>query len=224
MSGVFLTLEGGEGTGKSTQLQLLMERLRGRGRAVVVTREPGGTPLGNRLRALLVRESDDPPVAACELLLYAADRAHHVATVVRPALETGAVVLCDRYADATLAYQGYGRGLDRSLIATLNGVATGGVAPHRTVLLDLDPGEGVRRALARQAPGRGAREERFEAEALSFHQRVRSGYLAIAAADPERVRVVDADGSPGQVAARVWSAVADVRHLVPDAGCRMPDA
>lgn len=224
MSGVFLTLEGGEGTGKSTQLQLLVERLRGLGRAVVVTREPGGTPLGNRLRALLVSESDDPPVPACELLLYAADRAHHVATVVRPALETGAVVLCDRYADATLAYQGYGRGLDRSLIATLNGVATAGVAPHRTILLDLDPGEGVRRALTRQAPGRGPREERFEAEALSFHQRVRSGYLAIAAAEPERVRVVAADGSPEQVAARVWSAVADVRRLVPDAGCRMPDA
>lgn len=209
MSGVFLTLEGGEGTGKSTQLQLLWERLRGCGREVVVTREPGGTPLGNRLRALLVRESDDPPVPACELLLYAADRAQHVATVVRPALETGAVVLCDRYADATLAYQGYGRGLDRSLIVTLNEVATGGVVPHRTVLLDLDPGEGVRRALTRQAPACGSREERFEAEAPQFHQRVRRGYLAIADAEPARVRVVDAHGSPEQVAARVWSAVAD---------------
>ena len=210
MAGVFLTLEGGEGTGKTTQLGLLSRRLRGLGREVVLTREPGGTALGARLRELLVQHSDDPPVPTSELLLYAADRAHHVATVVRPALEAGAVVLCDRYADATLAYQGYGRGLDRDTVAILNRLATGGLWPHRTVLLDLPPEQGVRRSLERQTGSRGPREERFEAEALTFHRRVRDGYRAITAAEPERVRVVAADGSSAQVAGRVWAAVADL--------------
>ncbi|MDF1553321.1 MAG: dTMP kinase [Deferrisomatales bacterium] len=210
MAGVFLTLEGGEGTGKTTQLDLLAKQLRALGRNVLLTREPGGTALGARLRELLVRHSDDPPVPISELLLYAADRAHHVATVVRPALEAGAVVLCDRYADATLAYQGYGRGLDLEAVVTLNGLATGGLWPHRTVLLDLPPEQGVRRSLERQAGSHGPREERFEAEALGFHRRVRDGYRAIAAAEPERVRVVLAHGNPAQVAARVWAAVSDL--------------
>lgn len=212
-SGVFLTLEGGEGTGKTTQLRLLGERLRARGRDVLDTREPGGTILGARLRELLVRSSDDPPVPTSELLLYAADRAHHVATLVRPALDAGRVVLCDRYADATVAYQGYGRGLDLETITALNRLATGSLQPHRTLLLDLPPELGVRRSLERQANHSGPLEERFEAEALEFHRRVRAGYLAIAEAEPRRVRVVDAAGSPASVAGRIWQTVAD---LFPD--------
>jgi dTMP kinase len=162
------------------------------------------------LRELLVRDSDDPPGPTSELLLYAADRAHHVATVVSPALDAGQVVLCDRYADATVAYQGYGRGLDRETIRTLNGLATGGLQPHRTLLLDLPPELGVSRSLERQANHVGPREERFEVESLVFHRRVRDGYLAIAAAEPQRVRVVAAAGSPAEVAQRLWEAVADL--------------
>ncbi|GAB4256747.1 MAG: dTMP kinase [Deferrisomatales bacterium] len=210
MRGIFITLEGGEGVGKSTQLALLERRLAAMGRPTRVTLEPGGTPLGRRVRGLLVRESEDPPSPLAELFLYAADRAHHVATVVRPALERGAVVLCDRYADATEAYQGWGRGLSLEVVREVNRLATGGVWPDRTVVLDLPPGEGVERSLRRQRGQAGPREERFEREAPGFHERVRQGYLAVARADPERVRVVDARGEPRQVAERVWAAVGDL--------------
>lgn len=210
MKAAFLTLEGGEGSGKSTQIGRLAARLEAAGRPVLVTREPGGSGLGRGIRDLLVRVTDDPPSPLAELLLYAADRAHHVQTVVRPALERGQVVLCDRYADATEAYQGWGRGLGLELIRQLNGLATAGLWPDRTVVLDLPPEEGVRRSLARQAGATAPREERFEAEAVSFHQRVREGYRAIAAACPGRVRLVDAAGAPEGVAERVWEAVADL--------------
>ncbi len=211
MSGLFLTLEGGEGTGKSTQIRRLEARLSALGRDVVRTREPGGTPLGGRLRRLLVETGlDDAPGPRAELLLYAADRAHHVDSVVGPALAAGRLVLCDRYADATVAYQGWGRGLDLDVIAQLNRLATGGLRPHRTVLLDLEPAEGVRRALARSRGGQEAREVRFEHEERAFHERVRQGYLDVAARDPGRVRVVDASGTPDEVEARVWAAVEDL--------------
>ncbi len=211
MSGLFLTLEGGEGTGKSTQIRRLEARLAGLGWKVVRTREPGGTPLGGRLRALLVETGvDDAPGPRAELLLYAADRAHHVDSVVRPALAAGRLVLCDRYADATVAYQGWGRGLDLGVIAQLNRLATGGLRPHRTVLLDLEPAEGVRRALDRSRRGQEAREVRFEHEERAFHERVRQGYLDVAAREPDRVRVVDAAGSPDEVETRVWAAVEDL--------------
>lgn len=210
MSGLFLSLEGGEGTGKTTQLGLLARRLEGEGCSVVVTREPGGTALGARVRELLVRASDDPPTPLAELLLYAADRAHHVERIVRPALEGGRVVLCDRYADATEAYQGFGRGLPLATVRELNALATGGLWPHRTLILDLDPARGVPRALGREAPRQGEREERFEAEAAAFHEGVRRGYLEIAAREPGRVRVVDAAGSPEEVAERVWRQVRDL--------------
>lgn len=208
MTGVFLTLEGGEGTGKTTQLGLLAARLGALGRSVVVTREPGGTSLGATLREVLVRSSADPPTPLAELFLYAADRAHHVATVLRPALEAGRVVLCDRYADATEAYQGHGRGLSLETVRALNDLATVGLRPHRTLVLDLDPSAGVARALGREAGGGG--EERFEAEEAHFHERVRQGYRAIAAREPDRVRLLDAAGAPEEVAERVWGAVADL--------------
>jgi len=210
MTGVFVALEGGEGAGKTTQLRLLAERLERTGHAVVVTREPGGSPLGARVRELLVRVSEDPPTPLAELFLYAADRAHHVDSVIRPALAVGSAVLCDRYADATEAYQGWGRGLALEVVREVNALATGGLWPRRAVVLDLDPGEGVRRSLERQRNGREPREERFEAELLAFHERVRAGYRAIAETDPARVRVVDAAGPPEVVAERVWAEVGDL--------------
>lgn len=210
MGGVFVSLEGGEGTGKSTQLAALARRLEGLRLRVLRTRQPGGTVLGERIRELLVRKSADPPTAWAELFLYAADRAHHVATVIRPSLDRGEVVLCDRYADATLAYQGWGRQLPRDRVDLLNSLATDGVWPDRTVLLDLAPREGIRRSLEREARNAGPREERFEAEVMAFHERVREGYLAIAREHPERVRVVEASGSVEGVAERVWGQVGDL--------------
>jgi dTMP kinase len=207
MNGVFLTFEGGEGAGKTTQIAALSERLRARGRDVVQTREPGGTPLGIEIRRRLVCDTDDPPTPVAELLLYAADRSHHVERLVRPQLRAGGVVLCDRYADATEAYQGYGRGLDLDVVRAVNAVATGGLWPHRTLWIDVEPQEGVRRSLERIG---GGDERRFESEALAFHDRVRAGYAAIAAREPERFRRIDGVGSPEVVFARVWAAVEDL--------------
>jgi len=210
MSGVFVTLEGGEGTGKTTQVALLARRVEARGWSAVITREPGGTALGERVRELLVRVSEDPPTPLAELFLYGADRAHHVEAVIRPALAAGRAVLCDRYADATEAYQGHGRGLPQEAVREVNRLATAGLWPHRTVVLDLPPPEGVRRSLERQRRGHGPREERFEAERLAFHERVREGYRAIAEREPGRVRIVDAAGPPEEVAERVWAEVGEL--------------
>jgi dTMP kinase len=210
MRGLFLSLEGGEGSGKSTQLAFLARRVEEAGRSALTTREPGGTPMGVRTRELLVRRSDDPPTPMAELFLYAADRAHHVATVIRPALRAAKVILCDRYADATEAYQGWGRELPLEVVRAVNRMATGGLWPDRTVVLDLPPRVGVERALARQRRDGGPAEVRFEAEAIGFHERVRAGYLAIAEANPDRTRVVDAEGTPGSVAQAVWNAVEDL--------------
>ncbi|MEW6489356.1 MAG: dTMP kinase [Thermodesulfobacteriota bacterium] len=219
-SGVFVTLEGGEGTGKTTQLALLARRVEVAGWSALTTREPGGTTLGARVRELLVRVSDDPPGALAELFLYAADRAHHVETVIRPALEAGRAVLCDRYADATEAYQGYGRGLPLEVVREVNRLATGGLWPRRAVVLELPPAEGVRRSLERQRRSHGPREERFEAELLAFHERVRAGYRALAEAFPDRVRLVDASGPPEAVAERVWAEVAEVFAVTGDGGVK----
>lgn len=210
MKGLFLTLEGGEGVGKTTQITLLAARVEALGRKALVTLEPGGTALGRKIREILVQRSEDPPTPMSELLLYGADRAHHVATVVRPALDAGQVVLCDRYADATEAYQGWGRGLSLEMIRAVNDLAVQGIWPHRTLVLDLAPEAGIRRSLARQGDEEGPREERFEMEALDFHERVRAGYRAIAGAHPERVRTVDASGEPHAVFERVWAAVRDL--------------
>ena len=206
--GVFVTFEGGEGTGKTTQMALLAARLTEAGFAVTLTREPGGTALGSEIRRFLVCHTIDPPVPDAELLLYGADRAQHVAKVVRPALEKGGAVLCDRYADATVAYQGGGRMLDQELIALVNRAATGGLIPDRTILLDLEPGRGVIRALGRE--GGDSDETRFEEEGSPFHDRVRAAYLGIMAREPGRVRFVDASGTVAEVADRVWREVEDL--------------
>jgi dTMP kinase len=209
--GWFLAFEGGEGTGKSTQLRVLADDLAGRGYEVVTTYEPGDTPVGARLRELLL----DPATsvtAQTEALLYAADRAEHVAHVVAPALTRGAVVISDRYSDSSIAYQGYGRGLEAREVARASRWATGGLHPDLTLLLDLDPEEGLRRAR-----GRGGRADRLEAEALDFHSRVRAGFLRLAEVDPGRYAVIPATGAPDEVAARVRAAVAALLGMTRDA-------
>ena len=192
LAAAFITFEGIDGSGKSTQLRMLASELRLRGHEVVSTREPGGTPLGLRLRAALLdsQENIDP---LAELLLYAADRAQHVRALVRPALETNHIVLSDRYADATVAYQGAGRGFSNELVREVVGLATGGLQPHLTLIFDLTVNESNRRSRRREE--RGHERDRLEAEDADFHARVRDAYLQIAAAEPERVRIVDASRS-----------------------------
>lgn len=209
--GVWITFEGIEGSGKSTQLERLAGALRDRGLDPLVTREPGGTALGLRLRSVLLQPSDEPMEPVAELLLYAADRAQHLAQVVLPALEEGRPVLCDRYLDATLAYQGFGRGLDPERIRRLHRQAPLNALPDRTLMLDLDVGAALDRARRRNDELElDATEGRFERERLEFHRRVRDGYLLLAAADPARIRIVDADGGADEVHERVRSAVLDL--------------
>jgi dTMP kinase len=198
MSGLFVAFEGGEGVGKSTQIARAAGWLRELGHNVVETREPGGTPLGQQLRRLVL-DPDGHVTPRAEALLYAADRAHHVDTVIRPALANGMVVLTDRYVDSTLAYQGAGRGLADT--RTLTDWATGGLLPDLTVLLDLDPKAGLRRANARATP------DRLEGASLAFHEAVRAGFLALAAAAPQRYAVIDAGLDPDTVGASVRHAI-----------------
>ena len=200
MAGLFITLEGPEGAGKTTQLARLEARLRGTGRRVTVTREPGGTPLGLRVREVVLDPAlDMEPLS--EFLLYSASRAQLVHDVLRPALERGDVVLCDRYFDSSLAYQGAGRGLPLPLLRGLTREVTGGLTPDLTVLLDLDPAVGLQRAALRGQP------DRLEKADLAFHQRVRAGFLELAQAEAERFAVVDAAQSADAVAAQLWAAV-----------------
>jgi dTMP kinase len=200
-----ITCEGIEGSGKSTQILHLAAHLRDQGREVVVTREPGGCPIADAIRRILLDPSNQKLGATAELLLYAAARAQHVEEVIRPALAQGAIVLCDRFIDATIAYQGFGRGLDLALIQQLNQVASAGVLPDLTLLFDLPVAIGLGRALARNAVAM-ENEGRFEAESLAFHQRVRDGYLQ-GASQEKRFTIIDATGTPEQVTARVTRSV-----------------
>ncbi len=206
MSGLFITFEGGEGSGKTTQLKALLAGLRGAKIEAIETRDPGGTAVGKQIRELLLDREQVRMEAVAELFLYEASRAQLIAEVIRPALAQGRVVLCDRFCDSTVAYQGYGRGLDLNLIAQLNTVATGGLAPDLTFLLDLEPGQGLERASQREQQLR-QRQDRMERELLAFHQRVRDGYRAIAAAEPGRV--VALDGARGMAEIEV-----DIRRRV----------
>jgi dTMP kinase len=196
---VFLTLEGGDAAGKTTQAVALERWLTGLGRTVVRTREPGGTPLGTEIRDLVLHGGAVSPRA--EALLYAADRAHHVATVVRPALARGDVVVQDRYLDSSVAYQGAGRVLDPAEVRWLSTWATEGLLPDLTVLLDLDP------AVARERRGGRAAEDRLESEHDEFHDRVREAFLSLAAEAPNRFVVLDAELPPEEVAVRIRAAV-----------------
>lgn len=205
---MFITFEGIEGTGKSTQIALLDALLRSRGVSTLLTREPGGSSLGRELRRLLLHLDNQDMAPSAELFLYLADRAQHVAQVIRPALAAGKWVLSDRFADSTVVYQGYGRGLDPRTLHGLNEVAVDGLWPDLTLLLDLPAETGLDRALARNLRDGKSREEgRFEAEALDFHRRVREGYLAWAALHPGRIRIVPAQDSPEAVFERVKALV-----------------
>jgi dTMP kinase len=203
MAGAFITFEGIDGCGKSTQLRLLASELRVRGLNVVSTREPGGTPLGKRLRAALldVQEQVDP---LTELLVFAADRAQHVRKQLLPALEAGQIVLSDRYADATVAYQGAGRGFEPGLIQEIVQLATGGLTPDLTLLFDLSVAESAVRTRRRVA---AKNTDRLDIESAEFHTRVRNAYLEIAEANPGRVRVIDARGSTNETHAAVMNIV-----------------
>jgi dTMP kinase len=203
---VFITFEGIEGSGKTTQLRRLAERLGG---GAVATKEPGGTPISDRVRAILLDPQSAGMDAMTELLLYAASRRQHTVEVIRPALSAGRVVLCDRYTDSTLAYQGFGRLLDLDQLRTLNGWATGGLVPDLTLLFDLSEEAGLTRARSRNDSDQALQSEgRFEAEDLRFHRRVREGYLTLALAEPQRYVTVDANGSADEVFARTLDALA----------------
>ncbi len=192
--GLFVTFEGTEGTGKSTQLRLLADHLRASGQRVLLSREPGGTAFGRSLRSMLLDPAAATIVPWAELFLYLADRAQHVREVVLPALERGDWVICDRFADATVAYQGYGRGLDAAFVRDASDRAAAGLVPDLTLLLDFeDVSEGVARARRRQqGDGTAGVEDRFECEDPAFHRRVRDGYRSLAAADPGRIRLLPA--------------------------------
>jgi dTMP kinase len=204
----FVVFEGGEGSGKSTQCERLAETLRAAGHEVVVTREPGGTPVGTRIRELLLDPASAGLAPRAEALLYAADRAHHVATVIRPALERGAVVISDRYVDSSLAYQGAGRALPAAEVAALSRWATDGLVPGITVVLDVDPSTGLLRAGAVDSP------DRLESEPLAFHERVRTGFLTLAASERDRYAIVDAALPLGVVTEQVAAAVLPVVGVV----------
>ncbi len=199
--GVFITIEGGEGTGKSTQVARLAELLRDAGLSVTVVREPGGTRVGEAVREILLDRVHAGLDARAELMLYEASRAQLVREVLMPALVAGGVVVCDRFTDSTTAYQGYGRGLPLYEVASLNRFATTGLEPDLTIVLDLDVVEGLGRAVG---PG-GA--DRLEAEEIEFHERVRDGFHRIAAEEPARVRVLEAVGTVDEVAARIREVV-----------------
>ncbi len=182
---LFITFEGGEGSGKTLQAWGLSRRLSRLAISVVLTREPGGTILGQKVRHLLKQAKNTDISPLTELLMFNASRAQLVKEVIQPGLQGGKVIICDRYADSTIAYQGYGRGLDSAVVQSINNVATGGLKPDLTVLLDIS----VREGLSRKMP---LRHDRFEQENMAFHQRVRGGYLKLAAAEPQRWLVVDA--------------------------------
>ncbi|MGD0765122.1 MAG: dTMP kinase [Dehalococcoidia bacterium] len=196
--GTFISFEGGEGAGKTTQAQLLQKRLERLGRRVRVTREPGGTSLGEKLREIIFHPGLEPET---ELLLILADRAQHVAEVIRPALERGETVVCDRYSDSTVAYQGHGRGLDLAAIATANELASAGVRPDLSILLELPVDVG----LSRQAGG--TEWDSIGQESREFHERVHAGFRLLAAEEPERWMVVDASLPVERVSDLIWERV-----------------
>lgn len=199
-SGCFITFEGSEGVGKTTQIQLLRDHLLGRGYDVVVTREPGGTVLGEKLRELIKYFSAPEGIAPeAELLMFGASRAQHVRRIIEPHLQRGGIVLCDRFADSTTVYQGMARGLDPDFIEAMHRFTIGNCRPDITLLLDLDVPTGHQRIGKR--PRR--QDDRFENESRRFHESVRQGFLALAAREPERVVVIDAGNSPDAVHARI---------------------
>jgi dTMP kinase len=207
MKGTFITFEGIEGSGKSTQIVLLANYLTARGVRHVLTREPGGTLIGNQIRKILLDPANSALDPAAELLLYAASRAQHLREIIMPALAGGAIVLCDRFSDATLAYQGYGRGLDIEMIRELDRIVTAGMRPDLTLLFDIDAASGIARARGRNNSHGLEAEARFENEELAFHERVKQGYLALVVQEPERFQVLDASSPVEAIQAKVTEIV-----------------
>ncbi|MBI4125205.1 MAG: dTMP kinase [Deltaproteobacteria bacterium] len=193
MTGQFITFEGIEGSGKSTQIRILADYLKLRGHEVVTTREPGGTPIGEKIRRVLLNTEFKNMTPVTELLLYAAARCQHVQEVIAPAKETGKIILCDRYSDATTAYQGAARHIDAKFLKAVHQLATGNLKPDLTILLDCPVEMGLQRVQEREPEIPGlANLDRFEQEKIDFHERVRQGYLKIAKTEPQRVKVIDA--------------------------------
>ena len=201
--GLFITFEGGEGCGKSTQSRLLLKKLKQQDIPAVLTHEPGGTALGDEIRKALKRKRDSFISPQAELFLLAASRVQLLAEIIRPALEEGKVVVCDRFTHSTLVYQGYGRGLDLTTVETVNNIATQDLKPDLTILLDISPEQGLAR--------KRSLKDRFELEDLSFHRQVREGYAKIAAAEPDRWLVIDASLPKGRVADIIWDRVIQLR-------------
>ena len=196
----FITFEGGDGSGKTTQLKALESYLAARGKSCLSTREPGGTSLGEHIRQVLLEVGQQQITSATELFLYLADRAHHIHEVIIPALDQGKIVLCDRHTDSTLAYQGYGRGIDLGLLRSLNDIASQGIKPDLTLLFDCPVEIGLSRTAQRQSTtASGRSEDRFEREKIEFHERIRVGFLELARLEPHRFRIINAAGSAEEV-------------------------
>jgi dTMP kinase len=207
---MFITLEGIEGSGKTTQMQQLSAYFEMRGRSCVLTREPGGTSLGEKIRAILLDPASTELVPTAELLLYMADRAQHINSLIKPGLSEGKVVLCDRYFDATIVYQGFARGLDTGLICELHRLLFEDLKPDITFLLDLAPRIGLARAWKQLDNGkRAGTESRFEEETISFHEKVRAGYVELACREPERIRVVDGSRDEKKVREDIQAVLAE---------------
>lgn len=202
--GRFITLEGGEGAGKSTQIRLLADALRAAGIDVVTTREPGGSPGAEAVRDLLVNGEPGRWLPVSEAMLLSAARHDHVMRTIRPALDAGQWVLCDRFADSTMAYQGYGHGLDHGVLTALRDIAVGDTTPDLTLILDIDPAQGLARAASR----RGG-EDRYERMQITFHEKLREGYQAIAKAEPSRCAIIDASSGIDAIQSDIRAAIAD---------------
>ena len=201
---MFITLEGIEGSGKTTQIARLVDFLEGKGLECIATRPPGGTLIGENIRSILLDPASKALEPTAELLLYMADRAQHIHELIRPCLMDGKTVVCDRYYDATVVYQGFARGLDIKLIRKLHHLLFEGLKPDITLLLDLPPRLGLKRAWEQLNTGqRSGQESRFEAEKVAFHEKVRAGYLELARHEPDRIRVIDAAPPPDQVFADI---------------------
>ena len=207
---MFITLEGIEGSGKTTQMRQLRAYLENRGHSCVLTREPGGTALGEKIRAILLDPASLELVPLAELLLYMADRAQHINSLIKPCLADGKVVLCDRYFDATVVYQGFARGLDTGFICDLHRIIFDDLKPDITFLLDLAPHIGLARAWKQLDNGtRSGNESRFEEETISFHEKVRAGYLELARRQPKRIRVIDGSQDKIQIQSDIQEVLAE---------------
>ncbi len=208
MKGKFITIEGPEGCGKTTQSDILVRHLRERGHEVILTREPGGTRIGEVIRSLVLDAKYGEMAPLAELLLMAASRAQHVLEKIRPAIEQGKMVICSRFSDATIAYQGWGRGFDVDLLKKINKIATGGLTPDLTLVIDIDVATGLRRAFGvEKAEAKTGEGDRLESEDIGFHERVRKGYLDLAQREPKRVKVIDGGGTIDEVSAGITRAV-----------------